>query len=123
MAARVALPDADMPTAADSRIPSNNARIAQGVLSSSFSLLPEAGVMPDGSIGRCTALVRGDLDTQAGRHGSRAWKAGSGRLSERYKGPEDCGQLVMDSWRCEKRWQTAFSWGTMTGDLPSPMLS
>lgn len=47
-AARAALPDADVSTATDSRIPSNNARIAQGVLSSPFPLLPEGGVAPDG---------------------------------------------------------------------------
>ncbi len=47
-AARAALPDADVSTATDSRIPSNNARIAQGDLSSPFPLLPEGGVAPDG---------------------------------------------------------------------------
>ena len=45
----MALPDADVPTATDSRIPSDNAWIAQGVLGSSFPLLPEGGVVvPDG---------------------------------------------------------------------------
>ncbi len=47
-AARAALPDADVSTATDSRIPSNNARISQGVLGSLFPLLPEGGVVPDG---------------------------------------------------------------------------
>ncbi len=56
--ARAALPNANVSTATDSRIPSNNTRIAQGVISSPFPLLSERGCARwQGLVGRCAALV------------------------------------------------------------------